>query len=343
METAAQEHSSDSRLSMWCQGVMESVWPAAVGSMPLMLNPRGTLAAYEAPKLAFLQMLVLLGLAAWCVWQVEKRYPHRSAGLSPPLKKSRCIVSVLTLFAISIALSTWLSIDPAKSFWGSPEVYQGALSRGAELMLFILVVSQLRTREQIERLVAVVLLTSFAVALHAIVQWYGWDPIRPELRGGRVSSTLGNPIYLAGYLTMIIPLTIWKILGLKTSRTQSNRQKQLLQTLFRLILCAQVTALLLTGSRGPIIAAGASLFTFALLYASLHGWKIVLRTLTALAVCAVLAGGAFAWIKQPAASASSPSLSLMGARGDSGRGEFWNKASEMLLSPGDQAPPGTRR
>jgi tetratricopeptide (TPR) repeat protein len=339
METAAQEHSSDSRLSTWCQGMMESVWLAAVGMMPLMLSPRGTLGAYEAPKLAFLQMLALLGLAAWGVWQVEKRFPHRSARLSPPLVKNRSVVIVLTLFALSIALSTLLSIDPATSFWGSLEVYQGALSRGAEFILFVLVVSHLRTREQIERLVAVVLLTSFALALHAIVQWCGWDPIRPEARGGRVSATLGNPIYFAGYLMMIIPLTIWKILDLKTSKTHSKRLKQALQTLFWIILCTQVIAVLLTSSRGPVIAAGASLFTFALIYARLRGWKMVLRTLTALAVCAVLAVGAYLWASQRNASADGPSLSFMGARGDSGRGETWNKAGEMLLSHSDQVPP----
>ena len=207
-------------------------------------------------------------------------------------------------------------------------------------MLFALVVSHLRTREQIERLVAVVLLTSFPVALNAIVQWWGWDPIRPEARGGRVFSTLGNPIYLAGYLVMIIPLTIWKIFRLQKSAGYNNKcQKQMLQALFWLILCTQVTALLLTGSRGPTLAAGAGLFTFALLYATLKSWKVVSRSLAAFAVCTVLAGAAVVWIKHREAPANAPSFSFLGDRGDSGRGELWNKASVMLLSHNDKVPP----
>ena len=340
MESLPQLSAVESRLSAWCKGVIESVWLAAVGILPFLLNPRATLAAHEAPKLAFLRMLALIGLAAWGVLLVERRVTGHRTPVPRHFAGSTCVSVVLVLLAVSVVLSTWFSIDPQTSFWGSPEIYQGALTWAAELILLVLVVTHLRVREQVRRLVTVVLLSSFAVSLIGIAQWLGWDPMRPDARGGRIFSTIGNPIYLAEYLMMIFPLTIWRIIGLIELGKTKTRARRLMLALYSVILFVQVAAFACAGSRGPMIAAGVSLFVFALLYARLKSWQALQRSLVATAVCLTLAVGvSVVWLKQQAAAADTQTFAFMGERGDSGRSEIWQKASEMLLQPGERTPP----
>jgi hypothetical protein len=338
MESLRQLPTTESRLSAWCKGVIESVWLAAVGVLPLLLNPRATLAAHEAPKLAFLKMLALLGLAAWSVLLIERRVTGRGRATPGSLARNKWVMVVLSLLAASVALSTWLSIDPMTSFWGSPEINQGALTWAAELLMLVLVGAHLRTREQILRLVTMVLLSSFAVSLIGISQWLGWDPMRPDARGGRIFSTMGNPIYLAEYLMMIFPLTIWRIIGLVEQGKTKTRARWL--TLYSAILLTQAAAFACTGSRGPMIAVLVSFFTFALLYALLKNWKTLHRSLAVAAVCmALVAAGAGTWLKQQQAASRTQKFAFMGERGDSGRGEYWRKASEMLFLKHLETPP----
>ena len=340
MESLPQLPATESRLSAWCKGVIESVWLAAVGVLPLLLNPRATLAAHEAPKLAFLKMLALLGLAAWSVLLIERQVTGRARVILGPFVGHKCLMVVATLLAACVAWSTWLSIDPLTSFWGSPEVNQGALTWAAELILLVLVWAHLRTREQIRRLVTVVLLSSFAVSLIGISQWLGWDPMRPDARGGRIFSTMGNPIYLAEYLMMIFPLTIWRIIGLVELGKTKTRAKRLMLTLYSAILLTQAAAFACTASRGPMIAVLVSFFTFALLYALLKNWKTLHRSLAVAAVCmALVAAGTGTWLKQQQAASGTQKFAFMGERGDSGRGEYWRKASEMLLLQNKATPP----
>jgi tetratricopeptide (TPR) repeat protein len=338
MESLPHLQATESRLSAWCKGVIESVWLAAVGVLPFLLNPRATLATHEAPKLAFLKMLALLGLAAWGVLLIERRVTGSGPATPGPIASNKYLMLVLTLLMASVAVSTGLSIDPMTSFWGSPEINQGALTWAAELLMLVLVGAHLRTREQIRRLVTVVLLSSFAVSLIGISQWLGWDPMRSDVRGGRIFSTIGNPIYLAEYLMMIFPLTIWRIIGLVELGKTKTRPRWL--TLYSAILLTQAAAFACTGSRGPMIASLVSFFTFALLYALLKNWKTLHRSLAVAAVCmALVAAGAGTWLKQQPAASGTQKFAFMGERGDSGRGEYWRKASEMLFLKHQETPP----
>ena len=69
------------------------------------------------------------------------------------------------------------------------------------------------TRQQLERLITVILLTSLPISIYGIMQRYGVDPL-VWIRGGtaRVESTLGNPILIGAYLIMVVPLTVWQLI-----------------------------------------------------------------------------------------------------------------------------------
>ena len=76
------------------------------------------------------------------------------------------------------------------------------------LVLFGAIVVFLRDRAQLERLVLAIILPSLPIALYAVVQRFGQDPM-PWLGNvtRRVASTMGNSIFVAAYLIMVVPLT----------------------------------------------------------------------------------------------------------------------------------------
>jgi len=75
--------------------------------------------------------------------------------------------------------------------------------------VFAAVVLVVRRRQQVERIVTAALLGSVPVLLYALVQWAGADPIAWgfDVRA-RVHGTIGGPIFLGGYLVMVLPLTL---------------------------------------------------------------------------------------------------------------------------------------
>lgn len=281
---------SQTWLASFCVGLKEAVWLAAICVVPLLLNPQSPRAGYQPFKYGFLRVLAVLGVAAWLVCEIERRsfaidVRSRLAALG------RSPLSILlVVFALVVIASTSFSVYPSISFWGAYETFQGALTYAAELTLLALVACNLRRRDQVERLVTVLLVTSFAVAACAILQRFGWDPRHPNLLGERVFSTAGHPIYLAGYLLMCVPLTIYRLLALREWR-QAGRIRGMAIGFYLAVLVTQLTAFVFAESRGPTLALGASVLTFGILYAAYHRWK---RALAIAAVAVIVAAGSLA-------------------------------------------------
>ena len=124
---------------------------------------------------------------------------------------------VLALFAAVLAallLSDLLAPIPLLSFFGRTERMEGYFGF-AYLFLFTLTATALLdTEEWRRRFVAVVLGVSMLVCAIGIWQWQIFTAEgRPEVQ---VSSTLGNPTYLAQYAAFMICLALW--LGSRASR-----------------------------------------------------------------------------------------------------------------------------
>jgi tetratricopeptide (TPR) repeat protein len=144
-----------------------------------------------------------------------------------------------------------------------------------------MIACHLHRRDQLERLVTVLLMTSFGVSVFALVQRAGFDPRHLELKGGRVISTVGHPIYLGGYLLMVIPLCIWRVLILAGGLRRSGRSTGAYWAglaLYGLVLIAQMLAFLCAGSRGPLLGLAAGLLFFVLIVAVItrRRWILVL-------------------------------------------------------------------
>lgn len=122
------------------------------------------------------------------------------------------VIPALTYVAVHV-IATIGSVYPRASLYGGYVRQQGTLTVLAYVGLFFILAFNLRRREQLERLITVVLLTSIPSALYGIVQKFGIDPL--PWQGNveqRVASTMGNAIFIAAYLIMILPLTGYRLL-----------------------------------------------------------------------------------------------------------------------------------
>lgn len=84
-------------------------------------------------------------------------------------------------------------------------------------LLFWVAVNHLQTREQVDRIVRVVMITGFGLALFAILQHFAGNGrlywIRELTQGGSLFGSYVNRNHFAGYMEMVIPLTIGYIVA----------------------------------------------------------------------------------------------------------------------------------
>ncbi|MGB9723461.1 MAG: hypothetical protein ACPL7G_06155 [Chloroflexia bacterium] len=126
--------------------------------------------------------------------------------------KTAMVIPALVYVAVHF-LATLTSVFPQASFYGGYVRQQGTLSVLAYIGLFFILAANLRRKEQLERLITVILVTSVPSVLYGLVQNLGIDPL-PWLGNvqARVASTMGNAIFIAAYLIMILPLTGYRLL-----------------------------------------------------------------------------------------------------------------------------------
>ncbi len=123
------------------------------------------------------------------------------------------VVPALAYGAVHV-VATIGSVFPEASLYGGYVRQQGTLTVFAYIGLFFILAFNLRRREQLNRLLTVILLSSIPAALYGIVQKLGIDPL-PWMGDveARVASTMGNAIFIAAYLIMVLPLTGYRFLS----------------------------------------------------------------------------------------------------------------------------------
>lgn len=261
---------------------IESGWLIASIVVATFLNPFSA-QVFEPDKAALLHGLAILMLAAWVIRGLEHLVADGARATSPSRVKravaetarglwARPIAALALALALVYVASTLTSISPRMSWWGSYQRGQGTYTFLIYLTLFFVVLSVLRREDQLQRLVTTMLLTSFPVAVYAILQHYGLSLVR-FAEGGvetRVISTLGNAIFLAAYLAMVVPLTLWRLL--RSARAWSGREIQsaLVTLLYGGLFVLQLLAVVFTQSRGPLAGLMAELIVFVLLVAVLR-------------------------------------------------------------------------
>ncbi|HLZ10756.1 MAG TPA: O-antigen ligase family protein, partial [Chloroflexota bacterium] len=202
-----------SRVEQFCERFLEASWLIALAIVPLYFDIYSS-RVFEPDKTIFFRCLVVLMLVAQAVQSIHGRaelptsLTHfqssdvwRSARSNPLLRPVLAVVAIETLATIT-------SIVPWTSLYGSYQRMQGTITLLAYVAFFLIIACHLQTPAQFRRVLTVAVATSFPIALYGIAQHLQLDPLP---WGGdvtfRVTSTMGNAIFLAAYLILIVPLT----------------------------------------------------------------------------------------------------------------------------------------
>jgi tetratricopeptide (TPR) repeat protein/O-antigen ligase len=272
------------RLEGFCDKVIEASWLAVLVVVPLFFNVYSS-RVFEPDKITVLRSIAVVAAIAWAVKAAEGglRIPHVEGGLSGVARavwrQARETPLVLPTMALVIVylLATATSIVPRVSLLGSYQRLQGTYSTLAYIVIFALILQGLRSREQVERLVTTVVLTSVPIALYGIVQHYGLDPLPwgGDVRA-RVAANMGNAIFVAAYLIMALPLALYRAVesfSVILTSEESRFIDILLGASYVFIVAIQGIAIFFTQSRGPWLGLIGGLFFFFLVLAVVRRWR----------------------------------------------------------------------
>lgn len=218
----------------------EALLLAILGTVPILMSSlmdRG----FEIAKHSVAEPFAFLALAS-----VVLAGGWRWLGQMP--LATRIAVACLSTFLLLAGISTLLSENPAVAVFGGYYRREGLLAWGSYIAFFFAVLgwASARGTARLSSLLDLMLLASVVPAGYAIQQRLGLDfffvvnpdPTRPH-------GTLGNPVFLGAYLALLLPLTIVR-------GWQERRGPALLFWLS--VGGLQLLALLLTQSRGPVLA-----------------------------------------------------------------------------------------
>ncbi len=200
------------------EGVTQAAVQRAKVVTPLLVNLDSS-NAFELTKVVALRAIAAVLLAAGAVRVADAWEVRRAHGGDGPLlavawarvRASPLPGAAAMLLGVTL-VSTLTSVAPWISLWGSYDRVQGIFTFLCYVLVFLSIASVVRTREQVDRLLATLVLASVPVSLYAVLQRKYLDPIAWATdTAGRVTSTLGNANFLAGFLIMCVPITLARL------------------------------------------------------------------------------------------------------------------------------------
>ncbi len=212
---------------------------------PLIINPYGS-DIHELPKTLFLKIIIIF-LSFLFFYSLD------SLGV-----KISSLTLPLAFFILLLTLTSFLSPNISESFLGESLRRFGVFYFWWCFLLFLLLSSLSRKGREMGKVA--LLFSGFLVSLYAVLQSLGFDFLPPSKNWelGRAFATFGNPLYMAGFLLMVIPL-FWDF-------WESYPSYRLFSGLGIVLLSA---ALILSYSRAAILV----LFLISLFYFGLRRGK----------------------------------------------------------------------
>lgn len=252
--------------------------PSVAVLIPILTLPFWLFYFDITPKIAAL----LAGAAIACLLA-----PANVTSIRNLWKTRKLVVVTIALLAAALIVSTAFSTHRALSFGGSNWRGFGMVTQLALLVFTLLTAASIASGTLgVERILRAVALSGSAIALYAILQYLGWDPLlspatyhigEGEWTIVRPPGTVGHADYLGSYLVFVLFLggSLWTRESHRTWRTVG-------------IACAILSAfaIFLSGTRSAILAAicGAAL----LLYRFRPGWR---QTAAGLAIALIALAG----------------------------------------------------
>ena len=250
-----------------CDQIIEYAFYLLLFLVPLVLTPLNY-ELFEYNKILFTYALTIIIAGAWIIKMIiNRRVLIRRTPLDIPL----------VLFFLSQFLSYLFSIDRHVSLWGYYSRFHGGLlSTISYLFLYWALVSNL-DKEKVFNGLRLGLLSGTLVALYAVAEHFGIDAkYWVQDVKNRVFSTLGQPNWLAAYLSILIPIAV--ALGLQNllsprASCEDNHESGLrnfvgkifhLPSLFIILASLFYLALLYTKSRSGFLGFWAGMVVFGI-------------------------------------------------------------------------------
>ncbi|MDD2225197.1 MAG: O-antigen ligase family protein [Candidatus Shapirobacteria bacterium] len=205
---------------------------------------------FELPKMYFVYLLTTLITTFHLINVIQKKAPFR--------KKTFLDIPIL-LFFISQVISTYYSIDPHTSFFGYYSRLNGGLLSLICYLLLYFILSVYIDSDFKNKIINFSLLSAFLVSIYAIAEHFGIDKnLWVQDVQSRVFSTLGQPNWLAAYLCIFIPFSIFKFFeSIKIDFDKSNKlygRIMIRPYLYLILTLIFYISLLFTKSKSGIIA-----------------------------------------------------------------------------------------
>jgi hypothetical protein len=233
----------------------EGVLLSLVVGLPAAFNPAGIL-AFEPEKASLLRVGAVLVAAAWLAWRFRGR-PTVDVGRQP-------LVRAALAFAFVTLISTGLSLQPALSFFGSFDRDMGWLTVAAGAVLMLAGADLWTDSRRRERLVSALVIGALIPSAYVLLQRTGRDPI-PWSTLGAPGSTLGSPTFLGGYLVMVAPFALYRVVAGAQAALSGTWRASAVYVVWLAALLIIGAVLVQTTIRGPLLGLVCGTLTFALL------------------------------------------------------------------------------
>ncbi len=264
-------------LAAWADVLLTALLASASVLLPLVFFT-GVEDTFALPKAIGLRVAVIAAL-------IPLAMRFLSSGIRGMIRPGWLDVALLVYVALNVAALA-ASVDRTQSFFGERLQWQGLLTILLYVASFYLARMTFLSERRFAVLFGAVGVAGAVAGAYALLQRAGGDPIWDALPQGRVTSTLGQPNWLAAFLLLAIPSlavlawrcrrrwTVWMIIG---------------------GVLAMVAALAFTMSRAGYLAFVAAALVVAVVTA--RRWRVQSKDLRAAAVvlvAAVVAGALLA-------------------------------------------------
>ena len=235
------------RLGYYADKLLEMGWLAAVVVIPLFFNVYSS-RVFEPDKISLLRSLATIMTVLWIVklaeggWRAASRSdaPTRmgkvnaamqgaaESGLPSWLGFLRVpMLLPILVYALIYLVTSIFTLTPDATWFGSYQRLQGTYSQYSYMMVGIIVLANMRSRKQVDRLINFIILTSIPVALYGLLQAVRLDPLPwAGDTSSRVASSMGNAIFVAAWLIMTVPLTLYRLINGISSTLAAHRVGQ---------------------------------------------------------------------------------------------------------------------
>lgn len=185
---------------------------------------------FEIPKMLFIYSTSITILFTWLLHlPIYGKLPFRTSKVD----------LIIILFLISQILATIFSIHPFTSIFGWYSRMNGGLASIICYLISFYAINTFLNREQITALIKSLIYASVPVSIYGILQHYGVDSqLWKQDVQHRIFASLGQPNWLAAYLTTIIPFTWLFILKPNHHKQNSNHYISLAANIFIMIIFA---------------------------------------------------------------------------------------------------------